>query len=847
MAGRDTRTSYAHRHRDPLGQLDSLSPLVAPLRAALADLHAGDESGSRVRAALDGDMAADAASAAAGAARLLEAVFDILVAKPTLLVVDDVHWADVSTLTLLDYIAHRADDEPIAVIAAARDDEPGVLRRLPIADGRCFLELPLERLPREGVREQISQLMGRATPESLVETIYERSAGNPLYVEELVSAGGAPTGSSRSLSGLVRARVAGLSDVARQVTDALAVLGTASDIGLVAAVAQLEGEIAAGAVSEAVERGVVRRQKELYALRHPLFGEALAEELRATQRATDMHRRAAEALASTGASAAVLAGHWAVAGDRAKTRVESLAAGDQALTSGAYAEARTHLERAASLWQTSDGNGDVLLRAAQAAWLAGDADDAVDLARRARAETGPRFDVLLAEAQYAWDAGLRDEAWSDFASVAESLPEVSPPLLRAQALWGLGRARISEFRVRDAHDLGVRAASAAAEAGSAQWQSHAWTLAGMARAWDGDLRSVEDLQRGVAFAEASGDPVAIGHAYQFLAGQLFYAGRLEEARDVALEGAARCDRLGLARSFGTDTRATAAGAMIELGLWRDADAVLEGAEPRAVATGNRALLAARRGEWDVALRSMEDAQQEPTIGGPGRLTAAVRLLDAELAWLRNEPQDGLRNLRDLPLDPGVWGIDQAARMVLWLARLGQPSGSRVVHLLPAMTEAMNAELTAVESGSEAAWRAAAEAWQRLPRPYEFGITALEAADAAYARGDRPAGKRWIQAVLATAQDLGAAPLLRRAEALAKRARIVLAFEPRDRPGGGSLTPREEEVLELLAEGRTNPQIAQHLFISPKTVGIHVQRVLEKMDAHTRGEAVAAARRRGLLS
>jgi DNA-binding NarL/FixJ family response regulator len=142
--------------------------------------------------------------------------------------------------------------------------------------------------------------------------------------------------------------------------------------------------------------------------------------------------------------------------------------------------------------------------------------------------------------------------------------------------------------------------------------------------------------------------------------------------------------------------------------------------------------------------------------------------------------------------------------------------------------------------------AAASAWERAQRPYDRAITLLGAAEAGYAVRDRAFGRTRLAEAMDLAEDLGASPLIRRGERLARRARIAVPTARSPVSDPARLTDREMEVLELLAEGRTNPQIAQHLFLSPKTVGIHVSRVLEKLHAHTRGEAVATARRRGLL-
>jgi DNA-binding NarL/FixJ family response regulator len=118
-------------------------------------------------------------------------------------------------------------------------------------------------------------------------------------------------------------------------------------------------------------------------------------------------------------------------------------------------------------------------------------------------------------------------------------------------------------------------------------------------------------------------------------------------------------------------------------------------------------------------------------------------------------------------------------------------------------------------------------------------------------GARAAATTALQQAHQTAQRLGAAPLLRELEGLARRARIDLTEpQPAGEPAPArpaepyGLTPREREVLTLLAEGRTNPQIAGALFISAKTVGIHVSNILAKLGVASRGEAAAVAHRGG---
>jgi DNA-binding CsgD family transcriptional regulator len=151
------------------------------------------------------------------------------------------------------------------------------------------------------------------------------------------------------------------------------------------------------------------------------------------------------------------------------------------------------------------------------------------------------------------------------------------------------------------------------------------------------------------------------------------------------------------------------------------------------------------------------------------------------------------------------------------------------------------------------WREAAEAWEAVGFPYCAAYAHFRRGEAALAGGDDATARRELRAAWDAATDLGARPLAGAVERLARRGRVDIgvaaAPPPAPATAGGpeaALTPRESEVLALVAEGRTNRQIGEALFISEKTASVHVSRLLAKLGAANRGEAAAAARRLGLL-
>jgi DNA-binding NarL/FixJ family response regulator len=150
------------------------------------------------------------------------------------------------------------------------------------------------------------------------------------------------------------------------------------------------------------------------------------------------------------------------------------------------------------------------------------------------------------------------------------------------------------------------------------------------------------------------------------------------------------------------------------------------------------------------------------------------------------------------------------------------------------------------SATMAAFDAAAAAWERVGQPYPWAVALLRAAEAALAAGDRDHAAGRLRRAAELADRLGARPLLEEIEVLARSARIQPAGDRADRRAAQAtplgLTAREFEVLRLVADGRSNPDIAARLFISAKTVSVHVSNILAKMGVASRGEAAAAAHR-----
>lgn len=854
-------------------------PLLAPLAMCVAPPSTGPAV-ERVRKALDPDRAGSGrrpGTEQEDAASLVASIYDVLTARSTVLLIDDVQWADRSTLAVLDYVSHRGADAAIGIVAAARDDEPDRLRRLPIADGRRYAPLSIAGLSREQVGAQVADILGTRTSTTDLDEIFRRTSGNPFFVEQLVAewAAGSPpaSGGPPQLRALALARVARLTAPARAAVEALAVLEHAASETLIAEVAGVTAGSIVAPLREAVAGGVVTAAPAGFEMRHPVFGEAVRAELPSTIRA-GLHRRAADALQAADGDRGQIAEHWWQAGDHERARRSAIDAGQAAIRTLGFPEARLHLERALELWPDGEpGRSIIELAAGDAAWMAGEALPALEHARLAEAhltrpdegaeDNGLLLDVLLAQGAAAWDVGARDEAIRAFDRIGALISVGLPPGQLSRAMWGLGRARVGAGRFQESHDLAMAAAALARETGDRSQEAEDYVLAGMSRAFEANGEAVGLLSRARDLATEAGSPAKVGHAYQFLVDLLGLTGDVEGALATALEGIPLAERLGMARSHAADLRGRAALLLLEGGRPAEAEALVGSTEPRSFPELARARLAMRAGDRAAAESALSRAETAPAIGGPGSNGQWTALTWVELGFLFGDLPAARERLGRIERGPGIWAVDVGAWLALWGARLDSPgylgATDAVWHAIAAhpdaaLANAMTAEILArtqapggdVRDGASAAWRVATDAWISDKRPHEACLTLLATAEASLAARDRGAARTALREAADLASRIGAKRLEAATEDLARRSRISTSSLPRRQPDPTELTRRETDVLALLAEGMTNIQIADRLFLSPRTVGIHVSRVLGKLDAHTRGEAVAVARRRGLV-
>jgi DNA-binding CsgD family transcriptional regulator len=544
----------------------------------------------------------------------------------------------------------------------------------------------------------------------------------------------------------------------------------------------------------------------------------------------------------------------------------------------------------------------LLGRAAQAAHLAGDHQRAITLVRAALASVDAAAEPvragLLAE-RLGWYLSLTGsaEALEAYQQAVDLVPAEPPTAARALVLAGQAHALLMASRVHTGRVSAEEALWVARLTGARQEEGRALLELGNA------LNGLGKCEAGLAYmrqarevAEELGDVELLSWVFAFLPQALDGAGRLADALTEVLEGIETTRRLGLERSYGGFPAAYAGDLCFRLGRWDDADRY----SLKALATAPlpsmnamhartwRAQLEIGRGEFVSAADLLDEAEEgfahhhtpQFAFYFADRAALAIwqeRLDDARtivregLDWLAGAEEEGyFRSLLTLGLRAEADRAEQArARRAPDQAETARGVGAGLLARLrqlvdPTTTPQPETLAHAVLGEAEATrldghadperWAAAAAAWDQLAQPYRAAYARWRQAEALLTQhGTWAAATTALRQAHEVTRRLGAAPLRGELERLARRARIDLTQPPAadqvtpTRPADPyGLTPREREVLALVADGRTNPQIAQALFISPRTAGIHVSNILAKLGVASRGEAAAIAHRSGLV-
>ena len=848
-----------------------------------------------------------AASSAGSRLRVFEETLALLTrhaaAAPVLLVLEDLHWADTSTLNLVVFLAHHLAERPVLLLATYRGDEPASKARMTrLADGvrRSGAGLVLDLGPL--LPEELTALLAARAPMTaalsppLADAIVARSEGNPFFAEELLAAG--DTGElPRRLRDLLLQRVARLDPATQGLLRLAAAAGRDVGYPLLRALASVPEPDVRDCLRQAVEHEVLVADQAAgtFRFRHPLLAEAVYATILPGER-EDLHARLAGELSRTAAaSPAELAPHWAVAGRAAQALTASVEAARQAEAVFGLAEAAAHLERALALWPDVPDAAALtgLDLAGLCSWAAGLASQtgasprAAELARRAIELTGDPARAALLHVDlgvYQYANGSNDAGLAAFERAVELAPSSSAE--RAQALAAFGTGLHMAWRHRESLAVCEQALALARGTGAREAELRALTelgsdLAYLGRGADGLAR----LGEAVRLAGQAGDPMGVQRAYITLTDVLTMLGRPGESARVAAEG------LAAVRRYGADTTVLVANqveALLAVGDWDEAErasvAALRslGVSYSYMALIIRADVEIGRGQFDAARAHLEAARatlrEDRGLGLYDAYRAELALWERRWADAAGAIDDGLtqaqsdeaaqirvqlcvkglraqaelaalaRARRD---DPALRAHLDRARDLLALARRAAADAAPITPNATAWHLQARAEHTrAATAGAPRAWADAAAAWDRLERPPLAAYCRWRQAEALVAAGaSRAEASVPLRDAHAVAARIGARPLTAELELLAQRARLDLTPPVAGPPAGKraleealGLTPREADVLALIARGYTNREIASALVISVKTAGVHVSHILRKLDAPNRQQAAALAHR-----
>jgi DNA-binding CsgD family transcriptional regulator len=907
------------------------APLLSALRPVVRERHPAFE---RLSAVSRADLAtllpalADSGPSAerdgaTGQIRLFEALLELLAlfseSQPVLLVLEDMHWADRSTRAFASFAASSLRDERLVMLLTYRTDE--LHRRHPLLALLAELErlertqrIVLEPFDRVELAEALADILGDTPSPKLVERLFERGEGNPLYTEELLAAGLDGRGAApETLRQAFMLRIERLAEDSQRVARVVAV-GRRLDDRVIGEVSELDAARLQAALRDAVsEQVLVPRDDGRFEFRHALLREALYEDLLPGERA-ELHLGLARVL-ERGCEeedkrelerTTAIASHYEAAGEQREALRATVRAAHAAREVQAFGEAGDLAERALELWpRVSDAeeltgldHPGLLALAASANAEDGHQGRAEALRREALEELDPdadprRYSELLGMlARTLWALNRGEQAVETAERALALLPADDRGLERAKLLAWLARNRFLRGRFREAMTEAEEALSIAVDGGHAAAEAETLNTLGMAMIALGQVdEGVARMQRTIEIARQIDDLGAMTYGYTNMADMLSIAGRTAEALRVANEGLAvmpprlRADHDWIAL--------TLSEMAFQAGDWQTARQHLKAPPPswllgrqlmfrrlreaeQALAEGNEdaaadaleaiaALVAASpEPQWIALFGALRGELLRRRRDLDGARTAVAEALDRielctdDVARIARVTHIGMvveadraersRDLRDKPAERDALAH---ARIHMDRLRAAAEAGGPVEHAWLALADA---ELTRAKGNSDhAKWLAAASEWDALERPYWVAIARWRAAEALVDGGDRAAASDAARVALETARRLGSEWLTVQLTGLAGRARLELDQEA-DGNGAAAavddgdpfgLTPRERQVLALLAEGATNRQIGTALYMAEKTASVHVSRILSKLGVNTRTQAAAVAHRQNL--
>ena len=833
---------------------------------------------------------------------LFEAVrgaFETISAREaTVVFLDDLQWADAATLEFLPSLAEAAEEWPLLVLGAYRSEEiprGHPLRRLRTDLRRAgrLTELRVEPLDAEATARVAARVLDGEPGPMLRAALYDRTQGVPFFVEELAAAlrdraalapgprgleleEGSTVPIPETLRDALRVRGEGLSDAGRAALEAAAVIGVDVELELLAELDRDAG------LTEVLDRGLLHEvEPGIAAFRHDLVREALYADTHWPRRRS-LHRELAILFEGRGAEPRLTADHWLAAGERGRALPLLVEAARRSCEVHAYRDAAAAGRAALEIWpegENEPGRLDVLEELGRCAQLCGELGEAGrvleevagglnDADTRRLADVKRRLaTVYELEGASPQAAAARLEAAGAFEAAGQPAEAAGEWLLAAEAIWG--EDHTGTKRALDA------ALKAARKAGRPDLESRCLSSLGILAGRAGRHEEGLELLRSALSLALDGNHVeAAVEAYWALGVTANDWGDYAGARSAFDDALVYCqaNELRQEENFCLGCLVVVLG---NSGEWARAEELgrdLLDRTPlpdvsRAHALMTLGLIAAARGATKRARHLLDSAH---TMASEHRMEQSEHDCGFGLALvdeLEGVESPRWQKLVAHPIDRQCSARPRGLRLAStfaarrgdtklvyacadacasWASRFGSAESlAALAHVLGEVALLEGEPTSAAEQFGQALERLA-----EVEAPFERALTQARAGAALIATGERELGVERLTGAYHTFRKLGARPFANRTaadleaagEAVDKRLGRRAA---RDLEQGG-LTRRELEILRLVAVGRTNREIAHQLFLSPRTVDMHVRNMLAKLGCRSRTEATGRAHELELL-
>jgi len=753
-------------------------------------------------------------------------VLNELKKQATILIIEDIHWADEATLDLIKYLGRRVRQTKSLIVLTYRDDEVGTNHPLRIVLGDFASSKSVRRLPLPPLSEEAVRLLASDQKDLDPVSLHRQTNGNPFFVTEVLASGG---GIPSSVRDAVLARAARLSASGLSVLEAAAVIGLKAEAWFLIQVIGEDRKY----LEECVAAGMLNPLGQYYAFRHELARQTILEAA-SPQRKLELNRLVLDALKqspTTRSDLSRLVLHAEGANNAEAVLEYAPAAGRRAAAVNAHREAMAHFtlalrfadalpprERAVLLEEYAhectliDGRFEGIEAQRMAVEIWRELGDSL--------KQGKNLSLLMG--MY-FGRGQTAEAEQVSNAAVELLETLPPGRELAQAY----HARASLFMLNrdyaDAIAWGEKAIELAERFNDRKTLSGAYNAVGSAWLFSDFERGREYLEKSLEIARDDGSEWDVARAYSNLGSGSGEVYRFVDAERYLTEGIAYT----IARdydSFCFYMLIWQALTYLHLGRWHEAGSLANQALQQSGPAINRimALLAlgqlrARRGDpgvWDALDEAADLAESTQTL----QRIAPVRAARAEAAYLAGDHERCLQEARSAyPLAEEKKHPWFVGRLAFWRWKAGD-------EVTPPPWTAK--PFTLQISGN---WEEAAQTWGTLDCPYEQAF--------ALADGDSVAQS----AALAIFETLGAKPAMKMVR---ERLNAVPPQQIAKEKFGG-LTEREREVAALIAQGKSNREIAEAMTVGVKTVETYVTRILNKLGFDSRVQIATWAVKKGL--